>query len=138
VSGDRPRRPILGAWLREDGGAAAVEFALVLPAMLVCLVGLVQVGWALHCGSSVRWALESSARQLLLNPGTTADQLKTAMTDKLQTIADPNNLTVTVTSGSSNGAPVLQASSRYVYDLQILFLPSQQLTFTAATTVPIS
>jgi Flp pilus assembly protein TadG len=121
----------------DRSGAAAVEFALVFPVFLALMIGLLQLGWALHCAASVRWALETSARTLLINPSATASDLQTAMTSKLASVADSSNLSVALsTQTAAGGARVLHAASTYSYRLQIPLLPSWTLTFHAATDVP--
>jgi Flp pilus assembly protein TadG len=133
VSVERGLRRLPG----DRSGAAAIEFALVFPVLVTLLIGLLQLGWALHCASSVRWALETSARTLLLNPGATAGDLKTAMVAKLSNVADSSNLSVTLTTQTAaGGAKVLHAASTYAYVLQVPLLPGWTLTFNAATDVP--
>jgi len=115
-----------------------VELALVLPVVLMFLFGAFQLAWALHCAASVRWALESNARKILLNPTTTADQLKSAMLTQLNGVADTSNISVTlVADNSTPNAPVLRAASVYQATLAIPFLPSKAMTFNAQTSVPI-
>lgn len=56
-------RPALGR-RRSERGAAAVEFALVMPVMLMLVFGLIQYGlyfWAMQSGSA---ATDATARQL--------------------------------------------------------------------------
>jgi Flp pilus assembly protein TadG len=114
-----------------------VEFALVAPALIVLLIGGFQLGWALHCSASVRWALATSARTLLINPSATASDLKAAMVAKLSGLADAANLAVTVTPDASNPAvKLLRARSVYTHDLSIAFLPAYHLTFTDTEVVP--
>ncbi|HEX3363738.1 TadE family protein [Phenylobacterium sp.] len=115
-----------------------VEFALVSPVLLVFLLGSFQLAWALHCAASVRWSLETNARNIMLNPSTTADQLKSAMLTQLNGIADTHNITVSLTADNSTpNAPVLRAASVYQTNLMIPFLPQQALTFNAQTEVPV-
>lgn len=124
--------------LRADrGGATALEFALVAPVLFTFVLGAFQLAWGLHCAATVRWALEKEARTVFLTPGTTADQLKTAMVADLNGVANAQSLTVTVAADNSNpAADVINASSAFTYSLWIPFLPTQSLSFTAHTSVP--
>lgn len=116
-----------------------VEFALVAPFLLVLILGAFQLAWALHCAASVRWSLETNARTVLLNPSTTADQLKSAMIAQLNGVADTSNISVSLTPDNSTpNAPMLRAASVYKTNLVIPFLPQQSLTFNAQTEVPAS
>ena len=132
----RRRRP-LADFKGAETGATALEFALVSPVLIVFLLGSIQLGWALHCAASVRWSLETNARSLLLNPATTADQLKTAMLTQLSGLADTHNVTVSLANDTTTpNAPMLLASSVYQTTLAIPLLPHQSLTFNAQTEVP--
>ena len=123
--------------LRDRTGAAAMEFALLLPVVATSIVGLLQFAWALHCAASVRWALETSARSLLMNPSATAQDVKSAMAARLTNVADMSNVSIALSTQTANGgARVIHAASTYVYNLQIMFLPAWRLTFNAATDVP--
>lgn len=127
----------LSCWSRDDRGATALEFALILPVLITFLIGVIQVGWAMHCAASVRWALEKDVRTVLLAPTTTADQLKQAMVADLNGLAKPQSLTVTLVADSSNSSSaIIKAKSAFVYDLWIPFLPTRSLNFTATTFVP--
>lgn len=126
----------LAGWRRDARGATAVEFALVSPVLVLLLVGTFQVAWAVHCASSVRWSLEQSSRNLLLDPTTTQDQIKTAMVSQLKGLVDSSRLTVSLTSSSAGGTPVFLVSSTYAAPLSIPFVNSQLINFTATATVP--
>lgn len=56
-----PRRTPKGLW-RDDGGAAAVEFALVAPAAIMLLVGIVSLSLMLLSVGSMHYAVEAAAR----------------------------------------------------------------------------
>jgi len=121
-----------------ESGATALEFALVAPVLIVFLFGTFQLAWALHCAASVRWSLETNARTLLLNPSTTAAQLKSAMLTQLSGVADASNITVALANDNSTpNAPMVRASSTYQANLAIPFLSAKALTFNAQTEVPL-
>ena len=114
-----------------------MEFALVSPVLIAFLFGVFQMAWALHSAASVRWALEKDARTVFLTPGTTADQLKTAMLNDLRGLANPQALTVTLAADNSNPASdIITATSQFTYSLWIPGLSTRSLTFTAKTSVP--
>ena len=126
----------LRAW-GDQGGATALEFALVLPVFVTLFLGAFQVAWVMHSAATVRWSLESSSRMLLLNPATTQDQLKAAVAAKLAGLVNPSDVTVTLVADNSNpGAPVLKASSDYRPTLAIPLVSSWNLDLTATTVVP--
>lgn len=59
----RPRRP------RGDGGSAVVEFVVVLPLLLLLVLGVLQVGLALHVRATVTSAAAEGARAAALAGG---------------------------------------------------------------------
>ena len=123
--------------LRDASGATALEFALISPALIMLLVGGFQLAWALHCAATVRWSLETSARNLMLTPTETADQLKAAMVANLSGRATADDLTVTINRDNTNAAgALLVASSTFHTNLSIPFVATTPLTFTATTKVP--
>lgn len=123
--------------LKDASGTTALEFALISPALILLIIGFVQLAWTLHCAASVRWSLETSARNLMLNPTENAAALKTDMLSRLSGRADANHLTVTIASDASNpSAPLLVATSVFHTTLQVPFLDAHPLTFTAVTKVP--
>ena len=44
---------IIRRCLRATGGAAAVELALVLPALITAILGIWYLGWSYDCGSEI-------------------------------------------------------------------------------------
>ena len=56
-----PRRALRGLW-RDDRGAAAVEFALVAPAAIMLLAGIVSLSLLLLSVASMHYAVEAGAR----------------------------------------------------------------------------
>lgn len=118
----------------DSSGLAAVEFALVSPILIMLLLGVFQLGWVVHNAASVRWALEASARSLMINPSLTADNLRTAMVAKLANIADAEDIEVSITPDETE--PSLVVESTYHASLGIPLLPVENLTFKNRVMVP--
>lgn len=117
-------------------GSTAVEFAFIAPAFFALLFGLFQFGWAMHCSSSVRYALEQTSRSLMLNPAITQSQVETAVRSQLETIADPNNVTVTLTQETpSPGVTLVRATSLYQHVVSAPFLGDYTLNYTHSVSV---
>jgi Flp pilus assembly protein TadG len=128
------RRKFGARLARDDSGASAVEFALLSPLLVLILVGMIQVGWALHCAASVRWALDASARSLLVDPDQTADELRSAMLARLSGLADTRTLAVTLQRNATDRTLVV--STHYEADLTLPLIPTDTLTFRNVVTVP--
>lgn len=88
-----PRSPLAAAG--DRGGAAAVEFALVLPALLIILVGIIQFGVALNNYLELTDAVRSGARNLAMSRSSA-----TSSTPYSSTITDIDNSAANLTAGS--------------------------------------
>ena len=104
----------------RDRGAAAVEFALVLPLLLTLLFGIIEFGWAYAQMLDVRHGAREGARLVAVNDfpaGQTADDLTTIQQTNhlVATICDRMDLTndakvsmeLVVSGGVSAGQTVL-------------------------------
>jgi Flp pilus assembly protein TadG len=97
---------------RDDEGAAAVEFALIMPLLLILLFGIVQYGfyfYAMQAGSS---AVGDAARRVAVGNCQNAGQVQTLLYNKLgpaTTASSASGVTTTVsytnTDGSADNAP---------------------------------
>jgi Flp pilus assembly protein TadG len=132
VSADRPRPDLA----RDEDGATALEFAFILPVLVVMIFGVIQLGWALHCGSSVRYAVEQAGRSVMLNPAITQPELQAQVTSRLRGIADPNHVTVSLSFDTASGTRVAKIQAVYTHTLSVPLLPSWTLTFRPRSTVP--
>ena len=53
---------------RDDRGAAMVEFAIVLPVLMLILLGIIEFGRAYNAQVSIQAAAREGARELALRP----------------------------------------------------------------------
>jgi Flp pilus assembly protein TadG len=112
--------------------------ALVLPLFLVLVVTLLGFGWSMHCASSVRYALEESARQLPLDPSIDQARLQSMVQSRLQGLGD-SNVTVALTQDSpSAGLVMAHATATYHFAVSVPFLSAYAGTYVARTDVPLS
>lgn len=108
---------------------------MIAPVLIIVLFGMFQVGWALHCASSVRYALDESARALSINPEITAADVEAAMRERLESFADPE-ISVSVSEDlESPGLRITNLHATYVHHLTVPMLPVQELRFQSATIV---
>jgi Flp pilus assembly protein TadG len=91
--------PALGLTRRHERGAAAVEFALVLPILLVILLGIIDFGLYVYSDLQLTHSARDAVRYLSL--GDVADA--SAVVDGL--IADPPPQT-SVSGGVTTGSPL--------------------------------
>jgi Flp pilus assembly protein TadG len=99
------RRPWNGA---RDRGAAAVEFALLLPMLLLLLFGLIDFGRALNAQITLTQAARVGARMAALGEANVASQTQAAATGL-------SGVTVTVTACPADSGPSSDASVEVSY-----------------------
>lgn len=97
----RRAAPRLPGSARKDEGASAVEFALVLPILLVLVFGVIDYGWwfgeTLGLRSGVREAARLGAVNEIVPTGSSADAVKSVMLERSpQLTSDAGALAVAV------------------------------------------
>ncbi|MGZ4131698.1 MAG: TadE/TadG family type IV pilus assembly protein [Actinomycetota bacterium] len=103
-------RTLPDAWARSERGSAVVEFALVLPLVLVVVLGLVQVGLVARDRLLVEAAARAGARAAAVDPDDAAiAETALAAAPGL----DPALASVSVVRAGARGDPV---TVRIVYD----------------------
>jgi Flp pilus assembly protein TadG len=111
---------------RCRSGVAAVEFAFVSPLLISLLVGIYSVGSVMHCLSSVRYALEDTARLLQMNPALTESDLQTAIDSKLTNYGkEAVTLKMTVSKDAA-GSDVARLTATYPYLIAVPFIPEYE------------
>jgi Flp pilus assembly protein TadG len=119
----------------DASGASALEFGMIAPLLIILLFGVFQIGWALHCASSVRYALEESARSLSIDQDITAAEVETAMRSRLDDFADPE-ISVTISEDTSTaGLHITNLHATYVHALEAPLLPAWELRFQSVAAV---
>lgn len=97
----RPRR----SDPRDDRGASAVEFALVMPFLLLIVFGLIQYGLYFFSSQTGSNTINVAARQLTVGNCDTAAELNTLVNNRLGS-AQVGTATVTRTYYDVAGAPL--------------------------------
>jgi Flp pilus assembly protein TadG len=97
---------------RNDKGAAAVEFALILPILLLLLFGVIQYSFYFYAMQSGSSAVGDASRRMAVGNCTTVAQVQTLLKNKLgpaTTASTPGAISVTVAytnvDGSTGAAP---------------------------------
>ncbi|MFN3515233.1 MAG: TadE/TadG family type IV pilus assembly protein [Phenylobacterium sp.] len=122
-----------GGFATDEGGATAVELALVLPALLTLLFGIYQFGWTQHTLSSIRYAMDSAARGLLIDPTLTQSQLQAAVTSRLDELAAAKT-TVSLTKTDTANGRIATLSTRYVAEFGVPGLAAFKIPFDVTVT----
>ena len=121
--------------LADEGGGTAVEFALVLPLLVIFVFGIWYMGWALNLGGEVRHAVEMGSRIYITNPTATSDDLKTAVSSHLVNVPI-NSVTLNTSSTTIGTATSQHITWSYSTTAPIPFLSSIPISFAGAYDVP--
>lgn len=60
----------------SDQGSAAVEFAILLPALLLLILGTIEFGRIYWARTTVQYAIDDAARYAMINTAATATQIR--------------------------------------------------------------
>ena len=134
MAGWRDRR--WSAGLAHEGGAAAIEFAIVSSVFISLVLGIFWLGWGLYCGSDVRHGVERASRIYLSNPQATDQQFETAVGANLG-VAHLSDVGFSITKPVISGAQVAQIAWTYNYTVQIPFMQPIVLNMGSQIVAPI-
>src|SRR5882724_26385 len=130
--------------LRTEDGAAVIEFALVLPILLILVFGIINFGFALYNKEVITNASREGARAGIIigNPRPSATQIKNVVTSYLTNVgwnASKATIAVTPAAGATGGASGSDLTVRVDYPYSFLVLPglipgfSNSITLSAQT-----
>jgi len=130
-----PRLRYIRRFGSAQSGVAAVEFAFLMPVLIMFVIGTYAIGLTMHRISSVGYALEETARALQLNPNMTDTQLQSTINQNLAPLGKESvSLTKSVTKDASNAdVAILTLSYSYVVDTP--FVPVYSGTYTRTANV---
>lgn len=124
----------LSSQIRRQRGQTMVEFAIILPLLLLLILGILQLGVVYNNYVTLTQASRAGARQAAVGRGI-ADPVGSAVS-RVRTQAaglDQTRLSVTVTSPWTQGSNVTVTAS-YPYSINILGLIVQSGSLTTVTT----
>ena len=112
----------VGQQLRRDNrGASAIEFALVVPFLVAIIVGVAQMGRIYLADAGLRNLVADSARFASISPRPSDDQIKARLRSggfglDTRYLSEP-----AVTYGAENGANWAQINMTYSIQLDFIF-----------------
>jgi Flp pilus assembly pilin Flp len=128
-------------WLdhqRRADGATAVEFALILPALIALLLGIFEFGRALHTRSALDYLADSAARSLSVQYRGTAlvpADLETALAIAARADAPGLDAALLRLAVIPDGN-ALRVEVSYDFDFLIPLIPVAPITLSARRLVP--
>lgn len=115
--------------LRDEGGVAALEFAIAGPLVLVFAVGTIQLGMALFAQAGLRNAVENGARYATIYPTPSDSAISNRILSGAEGL-DPAKITgPTIRHGTSNGQPYIDISMTYDFPMHFPFTDTQSINF---------
>ncbi|WP_245442407.1 TadE/TadG family type IV pilus assembly protein [Mesorhizobium hawassense] len=131
-----PHRQKLWAFAGNIEGGSGLEFALIVPFLVMLLFAIFAFGWSMNSISSVRYALEASARSLQLNNTLTQADIQAIATQKLQALGLQNvNVTVT-TDPASGGFAMAHVNASYAFVISFPYFSNYPISYSTSVTVP--
>ena len=118
-----------------DRGAAAVEFALVLPLLLLLLVGIVQFGRVFSMQIQLSGAANDGARYLSVNPtDASGSRTRTRAAAPNLALSDAEIAVTATTPCTATSFVSVEASRVFVFNIPIL--PSPNITLRGRGVMP--
>ena len=111
---------------RDQGGAAAIEFAIAVPVLILLIYGIFRIGLLFQANAGMQHALGEGARYATIFPTPSDSQIQTRMNAKL---FGAGYGAFTVSPPASN-AGYKTLTVTYTTPLDFLFVPGPTVTLT--------
>lgn len=125
----------LNALRRDKRGAAVVEMAFALPAFIVMLWMVVQLGLVFRALSGIQHALGEGARAATIWPVPTTTTIQTRMNSAVYGIGPGTFNIPTPTAGTADGSNYLDLTVTYTQPTDLLLLPGPTISVTRSKRV---
>jgi Flp pilus assembly protein TadG len=102
-----------------ERGAAAIEFALIVPALVILLTGGYAIGYAIHAMSSIQYALDETARSLRLDPALTSEELQDILEQNLQPLSNQVPTLSMTSTARDDGGNLVELIASYGVEIKI-------------------
>ena len=115
--------------IRDDRGAAVIEMAFALPALVILIWAIVQLGMAFRAISGIQHSLGEGARLATIWPQPSDEAIQDKMSDVVYGI-EPGTFTIhPPEAGLSDAAePYLDLKVTYTQPTNLLLLPGPTIT----------
>lgn len=113
---------------RDPRGAAAIEMAFALPALIMLMWMVVQLGLVFRAMSGIQHGLGEGARMATLFPKPTDDAIQTRISDAVYGIGPGQFVIATPVSGTADGATYLDLQVTYTQETDLLIIPGPDIS----------
>lgn len=113
---------------RDTNGAAVIEMAFALPAFIIMLWMIVQMGLVFRAMSGIQHALGEGARAATIWPVPDTTTIQDRMNDAVYGIGPGDFVIPTPTEGTADGSQYLDLSVTYTQETDLLLMPGPTIT----------
>lgn len=113
---------------RDEGGAAVIEMAFALPALIVLMWMIVQLGLVFRAMSGIQHGLGEGSRMATLFPKPTDTAIQAKITSAVYGIG-PGSFTIeTPVTGNADGANFMDLRVTYTQETDMLLFPGPTIS----------
>ena len=123
---------VLRRFGRDRSGAGALEFALISPALIFMIIGVIQISLALYKGSTVQWIAERAARVAMIDASVDAAALTQLIESDLAEMGEDLEVQVVFQVDNTGAVPVGRIQVDYSYPVALPLVE----TFSVDSVVP--
>lgn len=115
--------------LRHDSGAAAVEFVIAAPVVLVMIFGIIQLSTIMYARNGLQEAVEAGARYATIYPKPTDAQIIAKVTASKFGLDPSHVIGPTLYHGTTNGISYVDVTMTYSAPVNFTFFKGPTVTF---------
>jgi Flp pilus assembly protein TadG len=130
------RRSGFLALARADGGATAVEFAIILPVFVTLLFGIFEFSRMVFVSSSVQHAIDRAARLAVIDSDVTNSDIEAEIANFLSVSGNPP-VSISVVRTMIGTTNVAQVTAQYDHTVSGPFIPAFKVQWDFETVVPL-
>lgn len=112
---------------RDNRGAAVIEMAFALPALIMLMWLIVQLGLVFRAMSGIQHGLGEGARMATLYPKPADSAIQDRIEDAVYGIGPGNFTIATPVSGTADGATYLDLRVTYTQSTDLLIIPGPDI-----------
>ncbi|MCR9266205.1 MAG: pilus assembly protein [Alphaproteobacteria bacterium] len=132
----RADRHIWRRFGRDRSGAGALEFALISPALIFLIIGVIQISLALYKGSTVQWIAERAVRTAMIDASVDAAALTQLIESDLAEMGEDLQVQVAFQIDDTGAVPIGRIQVDYAYPVALPLVETFYATFSVDSVVP--
>ena len=121
---------LFGRLRRSERGAAAIEFVLIAPVLILFIVGIAQFGILFMANAGLRNAVAEGARYATIWPRPTDTQIRNRITSSEFGLDAANFSAATIAPGTTGVLNYLDITATYAVPMDFIFFSAGSVTLT--------